>query len=209
MPRRRDMSEVAVLLEGDPSQCWTPSIGGLDRSTGYWRITVSGKVWLAHVLAFTIAHGPVPGGMQVDHTCHNADDECRGGISCVHRRCWNPAHLEAVTPAVNVLRGKSPPALNARKATCPEGHEYAPPAKGRRICPICRYQRRVSDGEIKGNPRPETKLECPAGHPYDSENTYIVRNRDGSFKARQCRACSADRARERRRSRHAARVGDR
>jgi hypothetical protein len=34
----------------------------------------------------------------------------------------NPAHLEPVTNAENVLRGVSPTALNARKTHCIRGH---------------------------------------------------------------------------------------
>lgn len=39
-----------------------------------------------------------------------------------------------------------------------------------------------------------TKTHCPAGHPYDEQNTYY-----GKTGRRQCRACGRDRIRERRR----------
>lgn len=58
--------------------------------------------------AFYMLHvGSIPDGADVDHTCHNADKSCAGGVTCLHRRCVNPAHLEATTHQVNMSRGRS------------------------------------------------------------------------------------------------------
>ena len=57
--------------------------------------------------AFHLRHiGPIPNGADVDHTCHNADETCPGGITCPHRLCVNPAHLEATTHQANIQRGR-------------------------------------------------------------------------------------------------------
>ncbi len=55
--------------------------------------------------------GPVPTGLELDHLCRN-------------RLCVNPSHLEPVTHTENVMRGMSPPAVNARKTHCKRGHEF-------------------------------------------------------------------------------------
>jgi len=57
-----------------------------------------------HRVAYEILVGPIPEGLQLDHTCHNDDPLCPGGDVCLHRRCWNPAHLEPVTPGENTRR---------------------------------------------------------------------------------------------------------
>lgn len=86
---------------------WTGSI----HRTGYGRITVkdaeTGR-WrpeLAHRVAYEEYVGPIPDGLVLDHTCHDPAS-CRGGWSCLHRRCINPAHLEPVTPHENLMRGR-------------------------------------------------------------------------------------------------------
>lgn len=54
----------------------------------------------------------VPDGHVPDHTCHNGDPRCPGGRACLHRRCVNLLHLEAVTSAANTTRGAQ------RRTTC-------------------------------------------------------------------------------------------
>lgn len=51
----------------------------------------------AHRIAHTLAIGPIPEGLTIDHV------KARG---CTSKLCCNPAHLEAVTQSVNVGRNK-------------------------------------------------------------------------------------------------------
>jgi hypothetical protein len=104
----------------------------------------------AHKVAYRLAFSEIPDGHLVDHTCHNADLSCEGGSSCLHRRCVNPGHLEAVEPIVNVLRGKGPTAINSKKRACLRGHPFDMAntrfyiAKGGRVqrkCRACQHDR--------------------------------------------------------------------
>lgn len=81
----------------------------------------------------------VPSGFEVDHLCHTEALRaglCGGGLTCNHRRCIRPEHLEVVTRAENVARQHQSP-------TCPNGHvrtpesTYVRPDNGRRQCREC------------------------------------------------------------------------
>jgi hypothetical protein len=110
----------------DPDECW-PWRAAIEPS-GYptYRATYQGvRFTKAHRFAYHITVGPVPDGLDLDHLCHTRDEDCRAGNECPHRRCCNPAHLEPVTERVNVLRGRSASADNARKMRCDHGHLLA------------------------------------------------------------------------------------
>jgi hypothetical protein len=208
MPSRRTIEEAKRLLVGSPGKCWyfPAGTGGVDKRTGYSHISVSGNRWQAHRLSYMLHIGPIPNLLTIDHLCHNRDDTCAGGPTCRHRACFNPEHLEAVTRAVNSLRGKGLPAINARKTTCQFGHELTSDSRGRRSCKTCTKDRKRRNGEISAKGRKVDRTISPRGHLYDELNTYIELRNDGSFKSRMCRKCCAERARANRKKKARARL---
>jgi hypothetical protein len=131
--------------------CWLWT-GYIDSHTGYGRLSAGdgGSPLNAHVFSYVLHNGPVPPGMELDHTCHSNDPTCPGGL-CIHRRCVRPDHLEAVPHRENALRGRSLNAENARKTLCSKGHKYTPentitdPKTGKRRCRECDKARKRAD----------------------------------------------------------------
>jgi len=113
-----------------PDGCvvWTGSLRG-----GYGRVGSGGRYGskiATHRAMWEYYIGPIPEGLEPDHTCKN-------------HACWAINHLELVTHQVNVLRGDAPTAVNARKTHCIHNHEFTPENTyrqngGGRGCLICR-----------------------------------------------------------------------
>src|ERR1700693_4588209 len=128
-PMQRFMRKVKVLPDG----CWF-WLAAKDKN-GYGRFSiVTGKSLTANYAAWVLFRGQLASGLETDHLCRN-------------HSCVNPSRLEAVTHKVNVLRGMSPCAINARKERCIRGHKLEPPnvyilkngpKKGSMQCNICR-----------------------------------------------------------------------
>lgn len=99
------------------------------------------KRFMAYRWLYEFVVGPIPDGLTLDHLCRN-------------RGCVRPDHMEAVTNRVNILRGTSWAAVNARKTHCPRGHSLSDsrttridPATGKRICRACAVvTRRAREG---------------------------------------------------------------
>lgn len=66
---------------------------GSQSPKGYGRINSGGRgrPLIASRVAYELAHGPIPGNLEVDHLCRRPS-------------CVNVAHLELVTTAVNAQR---------------------------------------------------------------------------------------------------------
>lgn len=116
-------------IRRDPeTACWIWTAARA-RTKGYGDTRFNGKTRRAHRVIYELLRGPIPHGLTLDHLCRN-------------RACVNPDHLEPVNIRVNILRGDSPSAINARKPTCKAGHPYTPEnthidPEGRRICREC------------------------------------------------------------------------
>lgn len=128
---------------------WTGRMGG--SGYGYFE---DGP---AHRWSYEFCVGPIPEGIELDHTCHKPES-CLGGPTCPHRRCINPDHLEPVTGAENTRR-----AGPATKTHCVHGHLYdeantVRSGKGRRVCRECRrlglqaLRLRMRDGQAADSP---------------------------------------------------------
>ncbi|KKK76645.1 hypothetical protein LCGC14_2861550 [marine sediment metagenome] len=139
--------------KGDGCWVWTAATA---QGYGTFRLAAGAMVG-AHRWAYEQEYGTIPEGLQVDHKCHNRDDRCPGGVTCLHRLCVRPAHLRTVSPRVNTLAGKTLPANNVRKTRCPQGHPYDTVRRGRE-CRRCnnRMQRESVDrhrDEVNKNAR--------------------------------------------------------
>lgn len=108
-------------------------IGALAKGRGsiYGSVRIGDKHKLAHRVSYECYIKPIPDGLTIDHLCRNS-------------LCINPNHLEPVTMKENLLRGNGPPALNARRLECKNGHAFTDEnvyrrPDGGRTCRKCRY----------------------------------------------------------------------
>jgi hypothetical protein len=104
---------------------------GRVKSNGYGTFFPARRdCWNAHRWAYTVLVGPIPDGLELDHTCRNT-------------WCVNPAHLEPVPPSVNKARAA------AQRTHCPQGHPYNEEntwwdKRGHRECRVCRAEWRAN-----------------------------------------------------------------
>ncbi len=154
---------------------WTGNV----MKNGYGMMRVHYQRKYVHRLAYELAKGPIPDGLHIDHLCRN-------------RKCVNPEHLEAVTPAENIRRGVPHWKLRRRPKpeTCSKGHAMNEEntywtGKGWK-CRICIRAWNVAhhrDTYVPRQREPETHCR-KAGHEFTPENTIIQ-----ATGARTCRAC--------------------
>src|SRR5215472_6244556 len=105
---------------------WQGSIN----SSGYGQIAPpNSKSKILHRVVWQMLFGPIPKGYQLHHTCEN-------------KRCWNPDHLELISPSRHKLLHNGD--------YCPNGHEFTkentylhPDGAGKyRECRLCRTAKR-------------------------------------------------------------------
>lgn len=165
--------QFMARVQVEPLGCWLWR--GLIIRQGYGVVPSgrkSGTKPMAHRISYEMHVGPIPTGLMIDHLCRN-------------RACVNPAHLEPVTNATNVLRGYSPAAKNARKTHCLRGHELSGSNLyqhgHRRHCKACRAITQKSF--VTGCGKRISYLYCKYGHPLFGANLFIASGKRG------CREC--------------------
>jgi hypothetical protein len=135
----------------DTSTCWEWT-GYRHAVNGYGISRMYGEGY-AHRVAYRLAKGPIAKGMTIDHLCRN-------------RGCVNPAHLEAVSQRINILRSPiQVAAINARKTECIHGHPFTDDNtyardRGGRACKTCARERAAAAYRSTvrfGSPRPAPK----------------------------------------------------
>jgi hypothetical protein len=161
-------------VEPDPSSgCWRWT--ACTNAKGYGSFGVATRqTALAHRVAYEATVGPIPSGRECDHICR---------VRC----CVNPSHIEPVTHAENVRRGRGGE-IHGSKTHCKHGHEFSEGntywrPSGGRTCKECdRAQKRARyTPKGQGGGR---RSHCKNGHPFSVENT--INQRNG---VRRCRTC--------------------
>lgn len=113
-----------------PSGCWEWT--GATNGYGYGTMSLRGRRYYIHRLAYQLAEGAIPPKHVVDHMCENT-------------LCFNPVHLDAVTHQENIRRASKVGA----KRRCVHGHAYTrantyvTPA-GARQCRKCNRRRWIA-----------------------------------------------------------------
>jgi hypothetical protein len=148
--------------------------------------------YLVHRVAYTLAVGPIPDNMTIDHV------KARGCKNC---HCGNPDHLEPVPLDVNIARSSAAHIINAQKTHCKRGHLFSTEntritAKGARACRVCDRIRSETKRRNNGQ-RPDSqyredarnaargKTHCKYGHELTEQNAYWRKSRVGP----ECREC--------------------
>lgn len=123
MPKATPLEHIRARVSVTSAGCW--EWNGYRTADGYGKATLDGRRGeLVHRWSYQRLVGPIADGLEIDHICGN-------------RSCCNPAHLEPVTHAENVRRGR-----RAQQTHCKHGHPLTPESvkidsRGRRNCRAC------------------------------------------------------------------------
>lgn len=85
--------EVVCLTRGLAFPCWVAQ-KVINTTTGYAQVYSEGQARPAHRVAYQLLIADIPPGLDLDHLCRV-------------RPCWNPWHMDPVTRAVNLQRGRT------------------------------------------------------------------------------------------------------
>ncbi len=126
-------------VDTDPEKCWPWP--GAKNAAGYGRYGSDPDDQYVHRIMYRESVGPIPEGMELDHTCRN-------------RSCCNPSHVEPVTRQENQRRRR----LDITGEPCRNGHVYEATSSGCRQCRneyMREYNRRYrAKRKAEGRPLP-------------------------------------------------------
>jgi hypothetical protein len=91
LPGHNQPSRISFTIN-PVTGCW--EWAGPTGRLGYAMVTIKRKKIPAHRYMYEAVHGPIPDGLEPDHTCRN-------------RKCIFPGHLEPVTHTENMRRSRS------------------------------------------------------------------------------------------------------
>lgn len=176
LARNSEMQGECLVWKGDHTR------------QGYGRIRMGNKRVLVHRAAWIARRGLPPADKP--HVLHHCDNP----------PCWRDEHLWVGTDADNAVdRNNKRRHWQARITHCPQGHPYDDEntyrRNGKRQCWTCLRARRAAAGEVRSAAAKATReglpprTRCQHGHSLSDDNV----GPDG-----RCRACDADRARQRR-----------
>jgi len=121
------LEKIVSRFQPQENGCWYlgasnhPGVTKPD-SKGYSNTKIgwpNSKSIRVHKLSWLYYKGDIPEGMVIDHMCHNPST-CVGGVTCQHRRCVNPDHLQLITAPEN--NAKTVRVLKYR-THCKNGHK--------------------------------------------------------------------------------------
>lgn len=184
--KERFYASVIPLADG----CWLWVGGQGDDGYGkFWNGSAHEGVYR---FALRVLRGVDVRGRDVDHLCRRPS-------------CANPDHLEAVTHRVNLLRGISPAAINARKTHCKHGHEFSPENtmldnQGKRRCRRCDYERNKRSRRRRGqkervHPITEGQRACTRCGLTKPLSSFYNKSRGPGGKTSRCIDCISGRQR--------------
>jgi len=182
------LAPIRLRVRVTEAGCWEWQGGRT--SAGYGHAYLDGRMQYVHrVMVERMSGSPIPPGREVDHLCRNPP-------------CCNPNHLEVVTHAENMRRGRFGAATH-----CPRGHAYEGAnlrinaSNGGRECRACirERKRRAYRAANPVDRSPASRTHCPREHPLSGDNLYV--HKDGR---RECRACRRKANRESARRAYAA-----
>lgn len=119
-PQQESSFWERVGIDMSDSDACFPWKGNKNRG-GYGIACFGDDNYPAHRIAYTLARGPIPDGLTLDHLCCNPV-------------CCNPAHLDPCTALENVQRAAE------RRTHCPRGHRLPTRSKNRRRCEVCQAE---------------------------------------------------------------------
>lgn len=157
------LTKIFSHITIDANGCWLWNSHDVGR---YGLIRWNKVVYSTHRLMYCLFVEQIELPLHCDHLCRVPS-------------CVNPAHLEAVSPRENYLRGRGPSAQNARKTHCIKGHPLSGDnlritPEGHRVCRTCRNLTGVQQNRKKGyGVRRDNSKFCQYGHEYTPDNLYV------------------------------------